>query len=95
LIGVYVSLGVLIFLCSFIVWSFVAAQITLRHRLALIEWIAKHNEMKELFDLFNQVTFREHYARLLSFRNPKRLYDPYLFSTFHAMKYGLKESEDK
>lgn len=69
-------------------WYNICSLKTMKQRIEIIKWLFKHNNYKELKIYYDRVTFGQHAFRLFCFRDPKKLYDPELFNTFHLLIHG-------
>lgn len=64
---------VIIFLA--LVWAFIVNEITYRQRMRLIQNIYVSGQWTELrAETFLKIGYFDHFFRLLSFRNPRKLY---------------------
>lgn len=61
---------------------------TSRQRTQIIDWVFAHKNYSELRDYYDAVSYDQHQNALMRFKNPYKLYDPDLFSTFHMIKHG-------
>lgn len=73
---------------AYSIWRLVAITIAGKQRLQLLDWIFYHNNYDELLGYYDKVTYDKHIQYFMMFRNPYKLYDPELFSTFHLIKHG-------
>jgi len=80
-----------IFLCALFWWGYCSKK-TSKHRMQLLDWIFCHKNYEELQEYFDMVSYDDHMRALIWFKDPFKLYDPDMFSTFHLIKHGTRTS---
>lgn len=70
--------GCLLALMVWCLWGIISNEVTYRQRKAVIDGLFRSPSWKQLLHQFEQISYKQHHWRLLTFRRPHVLYPPVL-----------------